>query len=139
MLCVMKRLIAALVVLTLAAGVAVATAGSTSEPILTGPNPFNAKGFGEVKPRTIFLGGDPTGLVCRIHWLSWGGEFAVGNGIGWYINSHESVAEGHAAPAVVVLYRLGTWEGRSAYKAWTWYYPGNGSGFSHIPRCSLGQ
>ncbi len=52
MLCVMKRLIAALVVLTLAAGVAVATAGSTSEPILTGPNPFNAKGFGEVKPRT---------------------------------------------------------------------------------------
>jgi hypothetical protein len=138
MLCVMKRLIAALVVLTLAAGVAVATAGSTSEPILTGPNPFNAKGFGQVKPRTIFLGGDPTGLVCRIHWLSWGGEFAVGNGIGWYINSHESVAEGHAAPAVVVLYRLGTWEGRSAYKAWTWYYPGNGNGFGHIPRCSVG-
>ena len=82
------------------------------------------------------MGGDPTGLVCRIHWLSWGGEFAVGTGVGRCINSHESVAEGHSAPAVVVLYRLGTWDGRSAYKRWNWYYPGKGSGFGHVARCT---
>jgi hypothetical protein len=77
-------------------------------PILTGPTPYNGAGFGHARPSTIFQGGDPTGLVCHIHWLSWGGPLAVGTGIGWYVNSHESVAEGQAAPVVVVLYRLGT-------------------------------
>jgi hypothetical protein len=151
MLPAMNRLVAALVGFAVVlAGCGATTTGTThitdsaqvtasAVPILTGPNPFNGKGFGSVKPGIIFQGGDPTGLVCRIHWLSWGGAFAVGTGIGWYINSYESVAEGHAAPAVVVLYRLGRWKGRSAYKAWTWYYPGNGSGFGHIPRCSVGQ
>jgi hypothetical protein len=133
MLCAMNRLIAVLVVLALSlAGVSLAIGTGAGVPILTGPKPFNGKGFGQVKPRTIFLGGDPTGLVCRIQWLSWGGEFAVGTGVGWYVNSHESVAEGHAAPAIVVLYRLGTWEGHRAHKFWSWYYPGNGSGFGHI-------
>ena len=148
MLAAMNRLVAALV----GCAAVLAGCGATNGPThitdsaqVTAsavPDPHGTKriqreGIGQVKPSTIFLGGDPTGLVCRIHWLSWGGEFAVGTGIGWYINSTESVAEGHAAPAVVVLYRLGTWKGRSAYKSWNWYYPGEGSGYGHIPRCSV--
>lgn len=146
MLSAMRRLCLAILTTLALAGCGATTTGATHitdsaqvasvVPILTGPNPLDGEGFGQVKPTTIFLGGDPTGLVCRIHWLSWGGEFAVGTGIGWYINSTKSVAEGHAAPAVVVLYRLGTWKGRRAYKSWSWYYPGEGSGYGHIPRCT---
>ena len=104
---------------------------------LTGPNAFNAKGFGQIKPSTIFLGGDPTGLVCRIHWLTWGGALAVGTGVGWTINSHESVAEGAPARAVFVLSRLGPWDGRPAYKSWAWYFPEGRNGF-HPPACEIG-
>jgi hypothetical protein len=28
------------------------------------------RGYGKVRPRTIFNGGDPTGLVRHIHWRS---------------------------------------------------------------------
>ena len=118
-------------------GVASAIVGSRPTPIFTGPNPQAGKGFGQIKPRTIYMGGDETGLVCRIHWLSWGGQLAIGTGTGWYINSHESVSQGHPAPVVVVLYRLGIWQGRPAYTKWTWYYPGNGSGFGQVRVCSV--
>jgi hypothetical protein len=110
------------------AGTAVATAGSTQVPILTGPMPLTGAGFGHIKPKTIYQGGDPTGLLCTIHWLSWGGPMAVGTGTGWYINSHQAVSQGKPAPAVVVLYHLGVWHGRRAYKRWTWYFPGSGTG-----------
>src|SRR5690242_5464978 len=35
------------------------------------------QGYGEVRPRVIFNGGDPTGLVQNISWTSWGGEQAL--------------------------------------------------------------
>lgn len=43
---------------------------------------MGTKGFGRVKPREIFYGSDPTGLVCDIHWHSWGGRVARGTGVG---------------------------------------------------------
>lgn len=105
-------------------------------PILTGPTPMSGAGFGQVRPSEIYLGGDPTGLVCRIHWLSWGGQLAVGDGTGWYINSHQAVSQGKAAPVVVVLYYLGTWRDRPAYTSYHWYFLGNGSGFGHVSGCT---
>jgi len=86
-----------------------------------------AKGFGQVKPREIFYGGDPTGLVCRIRWVSWGGPIARGFGTGLYVNSHQSVAQGHLAVAIVVASKLGTWKGRPAYDKLTWSFPNHGS------------
>ncbi len=130
------KYVAVVALIAAAAVTASAVAGSEPVPILTGPNPMNGEGFGQVKPKTIYMGGDETGLACRIHWLSWGGEFAVGTGTSWYINSRQSTSQGHAAPTVVVLYRLGTWRGRPAYKRWTWYFPGNGSGFGHVAPCT---
>jgi hypothetical protein len=38
-------------------------------------------GFGTVRPVMIFNGGDPSGLVTKIHWSSWGGPVATGQGL----------------------------------------------------------
>jgi hypothetical protein len=133
-----KTLKLVLLIAAIAALVAVGTALAAPRPvpILTGPKPMTGAGFGQVKPPTIYLGGDPTGLVCHIHWLSWGGQLAIGDGTGWYINSHQAVIQGKAAPVVVVLYDLGTWRGRPAYKHYVWYFPGNGTGFGHMSPCT---
>jgi hypothetical protein len=40
----------------------------------------NGKGFGTSKPRTIFNGGDPSGLVTSIRWQHWGSAHAIGFG-----------------------------------------------------------
>jgi hypothetical protein len=53
----------------------VATAAASIEPIVSPKaDPYyrygglnGTKGFGRVKPREIYYGGDPTGLVCDIH------------------------------------------------------------------------
>jgi hypothetical protein len=114
-----------------------ASAGGTSTPILTGAgNVRSSEGFGKIRPSTIYLGGDPTGLVCHIRWLSWGGQFAIGTGTGFYEGPNQAVAAGHQAPAVVVLSRLGTWHGRRAYTKFNWYFPQNGSTSGGVTHCS---
>lgn len=40
----------------------------------------NGKGFGTSRPRTIFNGGVPSGLVTSIHWRHWGSKYATGTG-----------------------------------------------------------
>lgn len=84
------------------------------------------QGFGRVKPREIYYGGDPTGCVWDIRWRSWGSRVARGTGVGWYVNRKESVAQGHAALAIVIASKLGTWKGRPAYNRLTWSFPNNG-------------
>jgi len=37
-------------------------------------------GYGQVRPSKVFNGGDPTGLVERIHWSGWGRSRATGRG-----------------------------------------------------------
>ncbi|MGH2860454.1 MAG: hypothetical protein ACRDLT_02995 [Solirubrobacteraceae bacterium] len=112
-----------------APGAAVArAAGATRVPILTGADrtPGSA-GFGQVRPSEIYLGGDESGLVCHIHWDTWGGRFALGIGTAWYLAPRRQTADGHWAPAVVVLYRLGGWRHRRAYTRYRWYFPEGGS------------
>jgi hypothetical protein len=38
-------------------------------------------GWGEPHPSEIFNGGDPSGLVSHVHWLTWGGASATGFGL----------------------------------------------------------
>jgi hypothetical protein len=98
-----------------------------SDPYYSQPNGLrNTKGFGEVKPRTIFYGGDPTGLVCSIHWYQWGGPVARGVGKALYVGRSQSVAQGHSAKVNVVASRLGTWNGRPAYDQLKWFFTNNG-------------
>jgi hypothetical protein len=40
----------------------------------------NGEGWGTERPRTIYNGGDPSGLVTGVRWLTWGGETAIGWG-----------------------------------------------------------
>jgi hypothetical protein len=45
----------------------------TAVPVLgrhAGLFDYNSEGFGEVRPATVFNGGDPTGLVMDITWSS---------------------------------------------------------------------
>jgi hypothetical protein len=105
-----------------------ATAGGPS-PVLAGPWGLHQRGYGHVKPVTIFNGGDPTGLVQHIHWISWGGPQAVGAGIAEYVGPHQIVAEGSQEIAKIVLFHLGHCHGRRAYDAIEWYFPQHGERF----------
>ena len=118
-----------------------ATAFADSRPIVSPTaDPYykygglkNTKGFAQAKPREIFYGGDPTGLVCNIRWKTWGARIATGYGTGWYVNSHQSVAHGHPAVAIVKASHLGRWHGRRAYLRLRWSFPQHGS--QHAPSC----
>jgi hypothetical protein len=130
----MRRTLILLLLVTSTTVSLVATATAAIEPIVSPrADPYyrysglkGTKGFGQVKPREIFYGGDPTGLVCDIHWHSWGGRVARGTGVGWYISANQSVAQGHAAIATVIASNLGTWNGRPAYNRLTWSFPNHG-------------
>jgi hypothetical protein len=119
-----------IVVVLVAALLLPSAATASSEPILAGPWARDQEGYGHVRPSTIFNGGDPTGLVKDIEWLTWGGSKAVGVGSGFYVAPNQITAEGHRAAAVVVLFRLGTCRGRRAYNAVQWYFPEYGERFN---------
>jgi hypothetical protein len=97
------------------------TAAAT--PILAGPWAPYQEGYGHAEPSTVFNGGDPTGLVKQIEWLTWGGPRAVGVGSGFYVAPNQITAEGHRAAAVIVAFKLGSCHGRPAYNAVQWYFP----------------
>lgn len=129
------RRLAAVLVITVSVCSAAGAAVAHTIPVLAG-NFSNSKGFGQSKPPEIYLGGDESGLVCHIRWDSWGGAFAVGTGTGWYVHAGQITANGHWAPAVVVLYHLGRWHGRPAYTKYQWYFPQGGSTYGASGRCS---
>lgn len=100
-------------------------------PVLAGPWSSGQQGYGHAKPRTIFNGGDPTGLVRTIHWSSWGGQRATGSGTAEWVGPHQTVAAGKfEAGATVVLFHLGRCHGRPAYDAIEWYFPRHRQRFS---------
>jgi hypothetical protein len=87
-------------------------------------------GFGQVRPAEIFNGGDPTGLVTKITWQSWGGATATGTGTGTYVGPNKPVAAGVPQSATVVAFNLGTCSGKLMYQAVEWYFPQHGQSFS---------
>ncbi len=117
--------------LTLGAGFA-GNATAVTVPTLghrAGIFAHGSEGFGLVKPRTVFNGGDPTGLVTHITWKHWGKPYATGNGTGWYVGPNHSVANGHEERAHIVVFRLGTCHGKRMYRAVEWYFPRHGQHF----------
>ena len=87
-------------------------------------------GFGHVEPAKIFNGGDPTGLVTKIHWSGWGGPRATGTGLAEYIGPGQSVATGRQEKATVVAFHLGRCHGTLMYKAVVWFFPQHGQAFN---------
>lgn len=108
----------------------VACGSGADTPGLAGPWSSNQQGYGQIKPTTIFNGGDPTGMVKDIHWSSWGGAQALGTGLAVYVSPHQSVAEGSKEIARIVLFQLGRCANRPAYDAIEWYFPQHGQQFN---------
>jgi hypothetical protein len=115
-----------------------AAAGASSTPTPTaaavvlgeashfGPS---AKGFGTAQPTTIFLGGDPTGLVTAITWSSWGGSTADGTGTA--VNAaHSTVASAPQEQATVVASDPQTCSGVLMYTQLVWYFAGDGGTYA---------
>jgi hypothetical protein len=75
----------------------------------------NGQGFGATKPRTVYLGGDPTGYVSKLRWYRWGSRKAVGYGQGWCAGP-SGVAAGHYCKASLRVSDLGFCRGRRAYR-----------------------
>lgn len=66
------------------AGVASVEASGSASRVVLGSRHFagpSGRGFGTVKPRKIFNGGDASGLIKKIHWRHWGSSVARGRGL----------------------------------------------------------
>lgn len=90
----------------------------------------NGRGFGEVRPATVFNGGDPTGLVTGITWSSWGGSTAIGTGTSDYVGPGQYVATGTQETVTIVAFDLGICGGKLMYRAVEWYFPQHGDRFN---------
>jgi hypothetical protein len=110
----MKRLLGLIAVATLAAFSvfsSVASAVPTAKPMF-GTKPYpGAVGFGQVKPTR--LGFSKNAVVCDIHWDSWGGQIALGTGVGWAVNP--DTYKRIPSAVVVYLYNLKGVQGKLAY------------------------
>jgi hypothetical protein len=89
-----------------------------------------SKGFGTVKPGTVFNGGDPSGLVEHITWTTWGGPRASGSGKADWVGTGQDVAEGKFEAVTIVAFDLGTCHGKRMYQAVEWYFPQHGQAFN---------
>jgi hypothetical protein len=83
---VARRFVAPVVVVAAvgaSAGLWAAVVGATAPArIVLGAKAFAPRGvgFGTVKPKEIFNGGDPSGLIQDISWRHWGSSSATGTG-----------------------------------------------------------
>jgi hypothetical protein len=112
------------------AGSARPVARTASVPTLGLHQKFT-EGFGHVRPRVVSYGGDPTSLVAGVHWSSWGGARAVGQGKADWVWPGWCVACGSVSlPATVVAFGLRTCGGHPAYAHVEWYFPSRGMTFS---------
>jgi hypothetical protein len=127
----MGRAAVAAVTATMVLGIGAAASAAGQVPILAGPWSMGQEGYGHAKPHKIFNGGDPTGLVKKIHWNSWGGRRATGTGTALWVGRNQPVAAGKfETGARVVLFQLGVCHGQPAYNAIEWYFPQHGQKFS---------
>jgi hypothetical protein len=141
----------AFVVATVMAAVILAGCGQeTAQPVASatapssGPTPVtipvlgrpagdfdaDSQGFGEVRPATVFNGGDPTGLITHITWSSWGDSAAIGTGMGNYEPPNQPVVDSIKESATIVAFDLGTCGGTLMYQAVEWYFPQHGQKFN---------
>ena len=121
---------AAAAVLGLAGAAATPCASADPEPTLGQVWGTNQRGYGTVRPATIDGGGSSTGLVENISWSSWGGPQATGTGTALWVPPGAPNAAGVRQPANIVAYNLGTCNGKPAYQAVKWYFPGKGESFN---------
>ena len=91
---------------------------------------FEGRGFGQVKPSEVFLGGDPTGDILDIAWSSWGGPEASGTGTSFYVAPNEPTSAATRESATIIAFDRGICDGTYMYESVEWYYPQHGGTFS---------
>jgi hypothetical protein len=116
-----KRLGAAAALFVAALSLTVITSASGHEsaslPVLGSPGAaIGGKGFGAVKPRTVYLGGDPTGDFQKLGWHGWGENKSTGYGRGYYPPPGKPVSDAISVPVALHAYSLGTCKGHLAYR-----------------------
>jgi hypothetical protein len=72
------------------------------------------KGWGTAHPKTIYNGGDPSGLISDVHWSSWGGDVARGRGRNSIFKPQGGYYR-HQVTIQLKAKRIGSCEGRRAY------------------------
>jgi hypothetical protein len=107
-------------------GGSAAALAASAAPTLGSHIGVPTKGFGQVKPKTVSLGGDPTGTVTKLSWKSWGKPVAVGTGSGFYVPQGQPTADAVMATVKLKASSLGTCKGHNAYKriSFTFEYKG---------------
>ncbi|MGO9902300.1 MAG: hypothetical protein ACLP0J_22005 [Solirubrobacteraceae bacterium] len=98
--------------------IALTRMAAMSQPVL-GAASFDspsARGFGTVEPRTVFLGGDPTGQFKDLSWKMWGMPKATGHGTGFYDPPGKPTADSVKAKVTLVASSLGQCQGALAYQ-----------------------
>ncbi len=106
--------------------------GGASVPTL-GVKSFSrtGAGFGQVRPRRVDYGGDPTSFVTNVKWRTWGGARAVGHGRALWVWPGWCVACGGVElPATVVAFGRTTCQGHRAYAYVEWFFPSRGQSFN---------
>ena len=99
----------------------VAIAAASGGPVLGWARAFsNGAGFGQVKPRRVYLGGDPTGEVRSLRWHAWGAGTTAGFGTGWCPG--RSVADGHFCTVSLHASDVGRCHGHRAYRTLAFYF-----------------
>jgi hypothetical protein len=89
----------------------------------TGLFGISGEGFGQVRPKEVYNGGDPTGLVTSITWHDWGQPQSAGTGRTVYVAPNQSVAQGRLESVRIVAFDLGICNGHYMYAAVEWYFP----------------
>jgi hypothetical protein len=116
---------------TVLLSVAAANAAASVPTLGVRGNHPTSSGFGQVEPRTIDYGGDPTSFVSDVNWQSWGGPRAVGQGRALWVWPGWCVACGGVVlPATVVAFGRTTCQGHSAYAYVEWFFPSRGMRFN---------
>jgi hypothetical protein len=127
----MPKLKLALVLVVIAAVVCSTAMGNDRETPRLGKTwaPYQ-KGYGKVRPKRIYNGGDPTGDVRHIRWRHWGHNKAIGTGRAVWVRPGTIVADnGFTSGARVVAFHLGKCHGYRSYNAIEWYFPKYGETF----------
>jgi hypothetical protein len=106
-----------------AAAAASAQRAAPTLGLMTGLFTHGAVGFGQVRPKEVYNGGDPTGMVTSITWSGWGNAQATGSGRSLWVGPNQPVAAGTEESARIVAFDLGTCNGHYMYAAVEWYFP----------------
>jgi hypothetical protein len=111
-----SKSMAATIAVACALGLSATAIAASSTPTLGSNLGQPTKGFGQVRPKTVSLGGDPTGTVTKLSWKAWGKAHAVGTGTGFYDPPGQPTVDSVRTTVTLTASSLGTCQGHRAYK-----------------------